>query len=203
MSCSRSQTMQMTPGANILSFASNSAELRDVMNNACVTLDFKLLAVERNITPAHEAPCLYDLAKINFSCCTINESDHAHMYISTNILNQHCIILFAKITQLKISDIDSLVDKFCNSIDRLKTQNANFLNIYHPRKLRFYMYFHGDGPVTINNLNRHREKFSRKLEQRLGYNKFDLNSCVVSNVIIHRDRMTISQQDNLLRFVFS
>lgn len=204
MSCSRSITKQITVGDNTLNFISNSAGLKDVMNNARATLDFKLLAIERNISPDHESPCLYDSGKTDFSCCSINESEHAHLYMSTNILNQHCIILFADKTLSKKSNINDLVDKFYNSIERLKKHNADFPNINQFKPLRFYIYFYGDDPpLAIDDHVTYGDIFSRKLEQRLGYSKYELDSCVSSCVIGCHNRLTISLQDNLLRFVFS
>jgi len=194
----------MSAGDNTLNFNFNSVGLKDVMNNACATLDFKLLAIEKNIIPNHEAPCLYDHGKTDFSCCFIGESEYAHLYISTNILNQHCIILFADRTLSKKSDISGLVDKLYTSIERLKKQNADFPNIDQFKQLRFYVYFFGsDPPLVIDDFTRYCDMFSRKLEKRLGYGKNELDACVSPSVIGYPHRMTISQQNNLLKFTFS
>jgi len=111
MSCSRSVTRHITAGDNTLNFTSNSVGLKDIMNNACATLDFKMLAIEESLTPDHEPPCIYDPGKISFSCCSITDVEYAHLYISTNILNQHYIILFANKTLSKKSDINGLEER--------------------------------------------------------------------------------------------
>jgi len=204
MSCSRSVTKHMTAGDNILNFTSNSTGISDIMNNACLTLDFKLLAIEESITPNHGPPCIYDPAKTAFSCCSISESEHAHLYISTNILNQHYLILFANRTLSTKSDINDLVDKFYNSIERLKKQNADFPNIDLFTQLQFYIFFFGnDPPLVIDDFTRYLNLFSRTLEQRLGYRKYELDACVTPCVIRCPNRLTISQEKNLLRFTFS
>ena len=204
MGCSRSVSRHMTAGGNTLVFTSNSAGLIDVMNNACAGLDFKLLAIERNITPDHEALCLYDPGKADFSFCSINEAEHAHLYISTNILNQHCIILFADRTLSKKSDINGLVDKFHNSIERLKRQNPAILNNDLFKPLRFYIYFFGnDPPLALNDSINYIEKFSRTLEKRLGYGINQLDACVSPSMIGCHNRLTIKQKSNLLDLVLS
>jgi len=204
MCCSRSLTKHMTAGDNTLNFTSNSLDLKDLMNNACATLDFKLLAIEEKIVPNHESPCLYDSSKIDFSCCSITDVEHAHLYISTNILNQHYIILFANRTLSYKSDISGLVDKICNSIGRLKKQNSVFPHIDQFSQLRFYIYFFGkEPPISINDFTRYCNMFARMLEQRLGYEKYGLDACVWPSMIKCPHRLTISIKDNLLDFAFS
>jgi hypothetical protein len=184
---------------NILSFDKNSVGVRDVMNNACATLDFKLLAIEENISPNKESLCLYDPSKIDFSCCPITDAEYAHLYISTKILNQHCIILFANKTLIKINYISDLVDKFYNSIERLKKQNADLPKINHFKQLRFYIYFYGDAPpITIYDRNRYCDIFARALEQRLGYKKNELDACVIPRIRKCVSLLTIFQKDNLM-----
>jgi hypothetical protein len=194
----------MTVDDDILNFTSNSLGLNDVMNNARTALDFKLLAIEKSISPSHDSPCLYDPCKTDFSYCSVSETEYAHLYISTNILNQHCIILFANKTLSKTSDINGLVDKFYNSIERFKKQNAEFPNIKYFKLLRFYIYFYGyDPPLTIKDKNRYNNLFSSKLEKRLGYSEHELDSCVSAQTIKCFKRLTISQKDNLLQLNLS
>jgi hypothetical protein len=194
----------MTAGDNILVFTSNSSGVKDVMNNALTALDFKLLAIEENISPGHASFCLYDPCKTDFSCCSVSEADHAHLYISTNILNQHCIILFADKTLSKFGDINGLVEKFYNSIERFKKQNSGFPDINGLKPLRFFVYFYGnDPPLTIQNYNKYHNLFSGKLEKRLGYRKHELDSCVLARTIRRTGRLTVSQKDNLLQLNFS
>jgi hypothetical protein len=202
MSCSRTVTRHRTNGQDKLVLNSNSAKLDIIMNNACATLDFKLLAIEKEISPNHGTPCLYDPNKADFSDCSLSD-EHAHLYISTNILNQHYIILFADKTLMGTGKICDLVDKFDKSIKRFKKQDANFPDIAYYKKLRFLIYFYGaEPPFVIDDIGRYYEKFSRSLEQCLGYNKNELDSCVVPEVIGDKNYLTISLENNLLKFVF-
>jgi len=201
-SCSRSVTKHITAVKNNkLTFNSNSAGLKDVINNACLTLDFSLLAIEENITPNHKTPCLYDPCKVDFSFCSISKTEHAHLYISTNILHQHCIILFANRTRSKTDYINDLVENFYNSIERFKRHNANFPNINHFKPLRFYIYFYGDDPpVVINDYNTYCAGFTRALEKRLGYKTNELDACVSPHMCKRWiNHLTIINDDNLLK----
>jgi len=207
INCSRSITIDMTADNYLLTFSPdssglkpNSFGLKDIMNNASLTLDFKLLAIEENISPDHQSSCIYDPCKENFSCCNISETEYAHLYISTNTLNQHCIILFANKTLSKISDINGLVDKFFSSFERFKKQDADFPNSIIFKPLRFYIYFYGvDPPVGLGDYNKYCAYFTRALEQRLGYRKNELDGCVFPNTIKYINRFTIIREKNLLK----
>jgi len=185
---------------DILTFINpNSIGLVNVVNNACAALEYKLLAIENNITPNHASPCLYDPGKIDFSCCSISETEHAHLYFSTNIQNEHCIILFARIMRFKDNLINDLVIKFYNSIERLKNQNASFPNINFFKKLQFYIYFFGDNSlITTADYNMYREIFSRKLERRLGYNTNELDGCIKLRRKPNIKSLTIYEKNNSL-----
>jgi hypothetical protein len=201
MSCPRDKPNQEY--GNTLVFTSNSAGIESITNNTGTTLEYKLLAIEKDIIPNHESPCVYDIHKINFSCCSVSDAEYAHLYISTNILNQHCIILLANNTLSRIGKINDLIDKLYNSIERFKKQNADFPNINFYKQLRFHIYFYGgDPPLVINDSIRYLEIFTRRLEECLGYNKNELDSCVIPKPIGRPNRMIIIQKSSLLEFNF-
>jgi len=172
------------------------------MNNAGMTINVKLLSIEESIKPDHDSPCIYDPQKDDFSTCNINYENFPHLYISTNILNRHYMIMLSRKVALTTENIKTLVDKLYNSIMRFKAEDSTFPNIASYKPLRYCIYFYGDSScMTTSNLDIFDSRIIDQLAHRLHCDKNDIK--IKSDIIDKTNYLTIRNEDNMLRFKFT
>ena len=132
MSCVRQKTIVLAQGEDCLDLnpQNNSVGLKRITNNSAIPIDINLLAIERTIDPEHEPQfkCIYDNNITNFTNCSIEEDEFAHIYINTNELNQRYIIIFIKKTMAHTGKVGDLINIIHNTMDRLQRVDANILN---------------------------------------------------------------------------
>ena len=185
-----------------LDFNSNSVGVKTFMNNSGMTINVKLLSIEENIAPEHDFPCIYDPQKNDFSVCNISHEYFPHLYISTNILNRHYMIVLSKKVALTTENINTLVDKLYNSIMRFKVEEPTFPNIDIYRPLRYCIYFYGDSSyLPTSNLDNFDSMISAELARRLQCDRNDIK--IKSEIISNTNYLTINKEDDILRFKFT
>jgi hypothetical protein len=201
MACSRIKTLDHVL-VRKLDFISNSAIIKTLMNNSGITIDVKLLAIEETIKPDHTFPCIYDKIKIDLSMCKLTYEYFPHLYISTNILNRHYMIMLSKKASLNTDNIKTLVDKLYNGIMRFRAEDSSFPNITLYKSLRYCIYFYGDSScLNTSNLDILNSRILDQLAHQLRCEKKDLK--IKSDIIGNTNYLTISTEDNMLRFNFS
>lgn len=189
--------LNLTPG-------NNSVGLEKIINRSTTTIDVNLLAIEKTINPEHDAPCKYDKKKTVFSVCTVPEADFAHIYISTNILMRHYIILFANKLMSDESKIKELADKFDNTIKRLKKAYKDFPIPAEYRVPVFCIYFYGEWPnIDLRYDGKYNREISNELRGRFGFSKEELPHCKISGLDRKDKYLTIISENNSLKFTFS
>jgi hypothetical protein len=201
MACSRVKILDPVL-VRKLGFNSNSAGLKTFMNNSGITINVKLLSIEESIEPNHVSPCIYDPIKKDFSICKITYENFPHLYISTNILNRHYMIMLSKKVTLTTENIKKLVDKLYNNIIRFKMEDPAFPNETSYGQLHYRIYFYGDSSYfTTNNLDTFESMISAQLAHKLRCNKNDIK--VRAEIISNTNYLTINNEDDILRFKFT